>query len=158
MFPPGYFPSLIVTPPTPGPGGNQGPVTITNQGEKLFLNATLTGRLFLRLFRNDVPVLAQSTLSDFEVALFPGYADVEITADWSSAQLDQVGRAFSRIGNITWTRGAGGLPESEYGWIMYLNPDPNSILVAGQKFPAPILLSSFGQTIKVSLIAFLLRM
>lgn len=157
MFPPFYFPSLFVAPGPSGPGSNTGPTIITNQGEKLFLNSTLSGRLFLRLFRNDVPVLLDSTLTDFDVALFPGYADVEITADWSSAVIDQVGRAFSRIGNITWTRGAGGIPETEYGWLMYQNVVPDSVMVAGQRFHSPIFLSSPGQTVKVSLIGFLLR-
>lgn len=130
---------------------------LTDQGEVVFLAAALAGPLFVRLFRNDVPVLTSSLLGDFDAALFPGYADLALAGVWSAPQLDGTGRAYSSVGTLTWTRGAGGVPETEYGWVMYVNPSPSSVLVAGARFTAPVTTDSPGQSILVSILAFLLR-
>lgn len=122
-----------------------------------FLKNALPDGLYVRLFSNDVPVVSGSVLSDFSPALFPGYADVLLDGLWSAPQMDPLGRAYSRIPNVSWTRGAGGVLEIEYGWILYQYPTPSSVIRGGQRFDAPISVSIPGQIIMVSIIAFLLR-
>ncbi len=130
---------------------------ITDQGIKLRLAATLDRRLFLRLFANDVAILPGSTLVDFTPASFPDYADVEITGSWSTPALDVVGRAWSAVYNVTWTRGTGGVPQTIYGWLMYELSAPDSVLVAGRRLTVPRVLNAAGQTVIESVIFYLLR-
>lgn len=130
---------------------------ITDQGAKLRLAATLDPRLFLRLFRSDQPVLPTSMLGDFTPANFPDYADLEITGLWSAPVLDPIGRAQSQVVNLTWTRGTGGVSETEYGWLLYQNPEPAGVLVAGRRLTQPRVMSAAGQVIMISIVCFLLR-
>lgn len=130
---------------------------ITDQGLKLRLSATLDRRLFLRLFSNDVPILVGSTLDQFDPSSWPGYADIELTGLWSLPQIDTVGRAWSAVYNQTWTRGAGGLGEFVYGWLLYELPDPDSVMVCGRRLATPRWVDTEGQTIIESIIFYLLR-
>jgi hypothetical protein len=134
-----------------------GAAVITDSGLKLRLAATLNRRLFLRLFRNDVPILVGSTLIEFQASTWPGYADLELTGLWSSPVIDTVGRAWSAVYNQIWTRGAGGLGEFVYGWIVYELPDPDSVLVCGKRLTTPRWMDTMGQTIIESIIVYLLR-
>lgn len=145
-----------------GPGGaleyyRMPAAVIVDEGLKLRLAATLDKRLFVRLFRSDVPVLPGSVLGDFSPAAFPGYADQEVTGLWTAPLIDDVGRAYSVIPNLVWTRGAGGVPETEYGWVLYENPDPAWKLVAGKRLAIPAPMITGGDSVMVSVIAFLLR-
>lgn len=130
---------------------------ITDQGDKLRLAATLNRRLFLRLFRNDVPVLQGSTLVLFLPPTWPGYADIELTGLWSSPTIDTVGRAWSAVYNQTWTRGAGGLGEYVYGWLIYELPSPDSVMVCGKRLTVPRWMDTAGQTIIESVFFYLSR-
>lgn len=147
--------------PTPALPTSGAPImaaaVITEGGLKKRLNATLLPRLFLRLFNNDVPVLPTSLLGEFQQATFPGYADLEVTGLWPAAQIDATGRAWSAIYNQTWTRGAGGVPETIYGWVLYESPLPDSVLVAGRRLTIPRTISLAGETIIESVIVYLLR-
>lgn len=129
---------------------------ITNAGLLANLNDRLKGRLFVRVYRNDVPVLPDSFLGDFDPALFPGYSDVEVTSLWPPAILDMFGRALSRI-NLQFTRGAGGVPEWVYGWVMYELPSPDSYLVAGRKFDVPQRTAFAGDKIKFQISYYALK-
>lgn len=130
---------------------------VTDQGLTTFLANALAPRLFVRLFNNNIPVSFSSVLGDFTQATFPGYADLELTGLWSAPAIDSVERAFSRITTLSWTRGAGGLPETIYGYVIYQNPVPTSVLVDGKLFTAPVIMSLPGQVIPLALAAFLLR-
>jgi len=130
---------------------------IVDTGLKLRLAATLDRRLFLRLFRNDVPILVGSTLVEFQQSAWPGYADVELTGLWSTPVIDTVGRAWSAIYNVTWTRGSGGIGEFIYGWVIYEEPDPDSVLVCGRRLTTPRWMDTDGQTFIESIIFYLLR-
>lgn len=134
-----------------------GAAILTNGGITGFLDEAFAGPLFVRLYRNNVPVAIESQLSDFEQALFPGYADLPLAGLWSAAVIDPTGRAVIRIPVLSWTRGSGGVPETEYGWVLYEFPVPDSVLRAGQQFDAPITTDAAGQMIVISLAAFLLR-
>jgi hypothetical protein len=130
---------------------------ITDRGLCLRLAASLDKRLFLRLYRNNVPVLPSSTLADFDPCTFPGYSDQEVTGLWTTPVVDSVGRAWSAVYNVTWTRGAGGLPEFVYGWLLYELPYPDSVMIAGKPLTVPRLLDTAGQTVLESIIFYLLR-
>lgn len=131
--------------------------TLTDRGERALLTNALAPRLFVRLFRNNVPVLPGSLLPDFDVATFPGYADVEITGLWTGAIIDPVGRATSRVFNLTWTRAAGPGTETIYGWVMYQLPAPDSFVIAGASLTAAQVLAAAGETVLLSILAYLLR-
>lgn len=130
---------------------------ITDVGLKLRLGATIGPRLFLRLFSNDVPILTSSSLVQFDVPSWPGYADVELTSLWTPPNVDTVGRAWSAVYNVTWTRGSGGLPEYVYGWLIYQSPSPDSVLVCGRRLTTPRYMDAAGQTIIESIFFYLLR-
>jgi len=130
---------------------------IVDRGENELLAAATGGRTFVRLFRNDVGITSASTLDDFEGAAFPGYADIEVTALWTTPVVDAVGRSFSRLVSLTWVRGAGGVLETDYGWVLYKYPAPDSVLLFGQRFAVPYVTNAPGQVILFSLIAYLLR-
>lgn len=138
-------------------GAAMAAAVLTDQGEQKALNAVLAPKRWLRLFRNDVPVSNASVLSDFEQALFPGYADVDVSSLWPAALIDGTGRAYSQLPNVQWTRGVGGVPEVDYGWVLYELPAPDSVMVCGQRFSAPITTTVPGQIIVVSILALLLR-
>jgi len=123
----------------------------------LTLNAALDRPLFLRLFRNDVPVTVSSTLDAFQTADFTDYDDLDLTGLFPPAQVDPLGRAFSLLPNLTWTVGAAPDAQTIYGWIMYEEPDPDSVLIAGRRLTVPYTVNTEGQVIMVSVVIFLLR-
>jgi hypothetical protein len=130
---------------------------VPDVGLRAALTALLAPRTFARLYRNNLPVVQGSRLSDYQAAQFPGYADIELTDLWSGVNLDPVGRAFSAVYNLEWTRAAGGVPEYEYGWLVYYGPDPGGVLLAGALFATPYYLVNPGQTVSLSVITYLLR-
>lgn len=130
---------------------------IVDRGERVLLANALAPRQFVRLFRNNVSVLPGSELADFDQCTFPGYADQEVTGLWSGPVNDLVGRAVSRLFNLTWTRAAGLGTETVYGWLLYQLPDPDAQLVAGQRFSVPEVLTAAGELVLFSIIAYLLR-
>lgn len=130
---------------------------ITDKGLKLRLAALLDRPLFVRLYRTDQAVFPLSELGDFGQAAFPGYADAEVTGLWSAPVVDAIGRAFSAVYNVTWTRGAGGVPETIYGWLLYQNPDPSGVLVTGTRLTIPRAVDTAGATVIESIIFYLLR-
>lgn len=129
---------------------------VTDEGLKNSLDARLAARLFLRLFRNDVSPVFGSVLGDFTPAAFPSYADFELTGSWPAAAIDGAGRAFSTQ-VVNWTRGAGGVPETDYGWVMYQNPDPDSQMVAGKRLTFPAVTNAEFQVVTVRVTVYLLR-
>lgn len=130
---------------------------IADAGLRAALTAVLTPRTFVRLFRNDVAVLPASPLAAYQACLFPGYADMEVTGLFTGVSTDMVGRATAAAYNLTWTRGAGGVPETVYGWVWYYGPDPTGTVIAGRRLTVPQLLTTDGQTVVLSVIAYLLR-
>jgi len=133
-----------------------GAAIVTNEGLLSSLAARLASPLYVRLFRNDVPVLPTSVLGDFETALFPDYADLELSSYWSAPALDVFGRAYATA-DLVWTRGASGVAETEYGWVIYENPDPDSELVCGKTFTFAINMIVEGNEAKVKITFFLIR-
>jgi len=121
------------------------------------LGAVLGERLFVRLYRNDVFPGKTSTLGDFLAAAFPGYVDIELTSLWPAPAIDVNGSAASAPVDVMWTRGVGGVAETDYGWILYANPDPFSVYVAGRRQPIPWFTSLPGDHVQLRLSAFLLR-
>lgn len=130
---------------------------VFDSGLRLGLGAIITPRTFVRLFRNDVPVLPGQPLVAYNPCLFPGYADLEVTGLFTAPSLDLVGRATAAAYNLTWTRGSGGVPETVYGWIWYYGPDPTGQPIAGRRLTVPQTLTTEGQTVVLSVIAYLLR-
>jgi hypothetical protein len=129
---------------------------LTDVGLLTSLTDRLRARLFLRLFRNNAPVLPGSMIGDFQEALFPGYADLELTSLWPVVDFDLFGRALSRV-NATFTRGAGGLQEFLYGWILYELPAPDSFLIGGRNFSPPQFTALAGDKIQVQLSHYALK-
>lgn len=134
-----------------------GAAVLANSGEVLLLTAALSGQLFVRLFNTPIPVTWVSLLSDFPVCVFPGYADQDITGMWPDPAIDGTGQAYSPLPLLTWVRGTGGLPETVYGWVMYQEPEPDSVLVAGNLLTTPIPTSIAGEVVVLSLLTVLLR-
>jgi len=130
---------------------------VVDSGLRLGLGQVTAPRSFVRLYRADLDVLPGSRLVDFPACLFPGYADIEITGLWTGAIIDAVGRALSAVYNLSWTRSAGGVPETVYGWLWYYGPDPTGQLIAGRKLTVPQAINTAGQSLTLSVLAYLLR-
>jgi hypothetical protein len=129
---------------------------ISNAGLIAQMGRLLSGPLFVRLFKNNVDVTEASAVADFEKCTFPDYADMDVSGVFSTPTIDGVGRAAARATNLTWTRGAGGVPESVYGWLLLSGVTPFKY-EAGRKFDSPIILDASGQTVIVSLLIYLFR-
>lgn len=132
-------------------------ITISDNGAVLLLDAALVPRRWVRLYRNDVDVFRASHLGDFQPSAFPGYADREVTAEWSAVVLDPLGRAASLIAGLTWTHPGGGAPETCFGWVMYEKPAPDSLFVAGKRLTVPVPMAVIGNAVMISIAAYLLR-
>jgi hypothetical protein len=130
---------------------------VVNVGLLAALGDILAAELYVRLFANNVMVGIGNVLTDFQPAAFPGYADIPLSSLWQNPVIDGVGRSWSSSGTLTWTRGGGGVPETEYGWLLYQNPFPDSVLVAGFNFLAPVPINSVGETLVLTLLAYLFR-
>jgi hypothetical protein len=113
--------------------------------------------LFLRLYNADVPVTWFSLLADFPPAVSAGFGDLEITGLWPAPRIDGTGQAYSQLPTAYWTRGAGGGPETIYGWVLYENPMPDGQMIAGNLFTLPILTNAPGQIVVLNLVALCLR-
>jgi hypothetical protein len=131
--------------------------TITTQGRISSVLAVTAQDLWLRLYRNNLPVVDGSLLSDFFPALFPGYADIRLATHWQLPSIDGQGDAVVTTNGLVWVRAAGGVPESEYGWLVYRNPAPFSQLVTGGLFTAPIITSRPGDLITQTVVFKCLR-
>lgn len=134
-----------------------GAAVLVNSGEQTLMATALAPRLFLRLYNADVPVTWVSLLNEFPPAVSPGFGDLEVTGTWPPPQIDGTGQAYSQLPVASWTRGTGGGPETIYGWLLYQDPAPDSVLIAGDLFTTPIATSVPGETVVLSLLAVLLR-
>ncbi len=123
----------------------------------LGLGELLAPRTWVRLFRNDREVASGSTLLDFEPCLFPGYADIELTALWPAPAIRGAGQAWSGEIPLLWTRGPGGVADTAYGWVVYQDPDPSSVLLAGRRVPRPWPMIVEGQQVSFNLSSYLIR-
>lgn len=121
------------------------------------LSALIVPRSFVRLYRNDVDVLPNMPLLFYQPCLFPDYADLDITSLFGGVTTDPVGRAFAPAYNLTWTRGTGGVPETVYGWIWYYGPVGSGRPIAGRRLTRPQTLTTDGQQVVLSVVAYLLR-
>lgn len=130
---------------------------LVDSGELLALRSILGRRLWLRLFRNDLEPVRDSDLTDFTPAAFPGYADVELTGLWPDPVILGDGSAESGPVDVTFARTAGGVPEVDFGWLIYGDPAPFSVLIAGRRVTVPWTTSADGDTIVIRLAADLLR-
>lgn len=120
------------------------------------LQDRLAGSLWIRLFRNDIPVLPDSTLGEFDAATFAGSDDFELTPNWPAVALDVSGRAFSRQ-DVIWTRSAPGVVENIFGWVVYEYPFPGSIIVCGRNFVPHQVVNGVGDFVRVQVTMYALR-
>jgi hypothetical protein len=134
-----------------------GAAVLVNSGEQLLLSTALAPRLFVRLYNSPIPVTWVSLLNEFPPAVSAGFGDIEVTGSWPPPQIDGTGQAYSQLPVLTWTRGAGGGPETIYGWVLYELPSPDSVLICGNLFTQPIPTNAPGQVVVLSLLAVLLR-
>jgi len=134
-----------------------GVAVVVDSALRLKLGELIAPQLTVRLFRNDVAVTAASTLLEFEPCLFPGYADVDLVPLWPAPVTPAEGIAFSGEIPLLWTRGAGGVDETVFGWLVLQGAGPSAELVAGRRVDRPWPMNVAGQMVAFNLSAYLLR-
>lgn len=119
---------------------------IPNEGKTLMLDEifrlTTTRETFLlKQFVSNTTVVDASTLADFTIATYTGYADVAIArGDWSAAAIASNIGSISKTSNPVFTCTAGS-PQTVYGLLLVGNTSGK--IYAGVNYTTPI---SMGPT------------
>lgn len=120
---------------------------ILQQGSIDFLNAILaTGDdLFsLDLYQNNHVPAVNDTNASYTVADFSGYAQVTLNGFWGSPYINGNGQAEIDNVDATFTHNGGGTSNTIYG--IYVSNASGDVQYA-ERFPAPIVMASLGDTI-----------
>jgi len=108
------------------------------------LRAAFLPSLAIALYRNDYIPVAASVLADFTEANFPGYAPQSISTP-NPAFLNGGMAAEVDADLVTFTQTAGPA-QVVYGYFVY---DAALVVVAAQRFPAPVNMTGAGASLDV---------
>lgn len=108
----------------------------------------------VKLFKNNFTPGDASVLGDFTEADFDGYAAVSL-AGLSAAAIDGSDRGYRSQAGIAFVKSAGVTSNTVYGWYLVLdNLTPAAELFMAEKFPAPQVMGSAGDTVTFDLTIF----
>ena len=115
-----------------------------NVGEIDALNALKPLCTHMYLYSNDYHPVPGSVVGDFVESTFPGYTSAALS--WGPTATNANGKAESIAALCTFTF-TGGAPATVYGYYVR-GPSPYPLRFA-ERAPAPILLTTAGDTIKI---------
>jgi hypothetical protein len=116
-------------------------MVIPNEGKLLWLDRALRTPTnapedyVCQLFQSNTTVVDASTLTDFTIATFPGYADVSVPRSAFGAPTISSNIAQTVVGASPSFDCTGGAGQTVYGWLLV--GAVSGKIIAGQNFAAP---------------------
>jgi hypothetical protein len=106
---------------------------------------------FARLYVNNVTPSPTSQLTDFQQAVFAGYADAQINPGMTTPTGQGGMQALTFSGVISWQMGSPATSVTVYGVVIYFQDGSGNTYFGAELFSTPVTLSAVGNTINLQI-------
>lgn len=111
----------------------------------------------IRTFANDFTPGVGAIPANFVESNYPGYPDGGVVGGWTGPTDAGAGERAMRSPAILYTRAAGGSGETVYGWYVTKEGLTGTIVLAAERYPVPVPMTSEGATLALQLVAIAAR-